>query len=193
MLDLNPCLSVHSNHVSVFIGVASRTAHRFVRRSYFAAGPNFLWHIDGYDKLKPYGLCIHGCICGFSRKVIWLNVYTTNNDPRIIGGYFLQTVKKMGGTAFMIRGDFGTENVLIKKMQFWFRRHGNARLSYLEGASTQNQRIECWWGYLRRQHIQHWMDIFRNLQDNGEFSANDLDKSLVQFCFMGLLQVILMK
>ena len=27
-------------------------------------GPNFLWHCDGYDKLKPYGIAIHGCIDG---------------------------------------------------------------------------------------------------------------------------------
>ena len=27
-------------------------------------GPNFAWHCDGYDKLKPYGLPIHGCIDG---------------------------------------------------------------------------------------------------------------------------------
>ena len=46
-----------------------------------ACRPKFIWHIDG--------LCINGCICGFSRKIIWLNVYQTNNDPKIIGGYFL--------------------------------------------------------------------------------------------------------
>ena len=23
-----------------------------------------LWHIDGYDKLTPYGLTLHGCIDG---------------------------------------------------------------------------------------------------------------------------------
>ena len=27
-------------------------------------GPNYLWHIDGYDKWKPYGFAIHGCIDG---------------------------------------------------------------------------------------------------------------------------------
>ena len=25
----------------------------------------FVWHIDGYDKLKPYGCAIHGCIDGY--------------------------------------------------------------------------------------------------------------------------------
>lgn len=120
---------------------------------------------------------------------MWLNVYTTNNDPRVIAGYFLETVERNGDTAYMIRGDFGTENVLVRDMQIWFRRHGDLSTPYIEGASTQNQRIESWWGYLRRHHIQHWMDIFKNLQENGEFSASDIDKNLIQFCFMALIQV----
>ena len=31
---------------------------------YLTQGPRYLWHIDGYDKLKPYGFSIHGCIDG---------------------------------------------------------------------------------------------------------------------------------
>ena len=27
-------------------------------------GPDFVWNLDGYDKLKPYGFAIHGCIDG---------------------------------------------------------------------------------------------------------------------------------
>jgi len=27
-------------------------------------GADFVWHLDGYDKLKPYGFAIHGCIDG---------------------------------------------------------------------------------------------------------------------------------
>jgi len=27
-------------------------------------GPNDNWHIDGYDKLGPYGLKVHGCVDG---------------------------------------------------------------------------------------------------------------------------------
>ena len=25
-----------------------------------------MWHLDGYDKLKPYGFAIHGCIDGLA-------------------------------------------------------------------------------------------------------------------------------
>lgn len=71
------------------IGVANCCVRRLCRRQYFAQGPNFIWHLHGYDKLKQYGLCIHGCIDGFSRYMIWLNLYTTNNDPKLIGGYYM--------------------------------------------------------------------------------------------------------
>ena len=43
-------------------------ARRLRRRQYVSVGPNFCWHADGYDKLKPYGFPIHGCVDGFSEN-----------------------------------------------------------------------------------------------------------------------------
>ena len=31
----------------------------------FEQGPNYAWHCDGYDKLKPFGIAIQGCIDGY--------------------------------------------------------------------------------------------------------------------------------
>ena len=47
-------------------GVEARSKHRLTRRKYKARGPNDRWHIDGYDKLKHFGFCIHGAIDGYS-------------------------------------------------------------------------------------------------------------------------------
>ena len=47
-------------------GVSLRKQHKLARRSYCNKGPNYLWHIDGNDKLKPFYLCIDGVIDGFS-------------------------------------------------------------------------------------------------------------------------------
>ena len=55
-------------------GVKRRIHRRLKRRQYVNPGPNFAWHIDGYDKLKPYGFAIHGAIDGFSRRILWLEV-----------------------------------------------------------------------------------------------------------------------
>ena len=53
-------------------GVEERRSHRLHGRTYRSEGPNEVSHMDGYDKLKPYGFAIHGCIDGLSRRLIWL-------------------------------------------------------------------------------------------------------------------------
>jgi len=42
----------------------------------------FCWHIDGYDKLKAFGFSIHGCVDGFNRRILWLEVQRSNKNPR---------------------------------------------------------------------------------------------------------------
>ena len=48
-------------------GVLQRTRRRFHRRTYHCRGPNQVRHIDGCDKLKPYGFAVHGAIDGYSQ------------------------------------------------------------------------------------------------------------------------------
>ena len=45
-------------------GVQDRTRRGLRRRKYSAKEPNFIWHMDGYDKLKPFGFCVHGASDG---------------------------------------------------------------------------------------------------------------------------------
>ena len=65
-------------------GVKRRKAPQFKRRVYVSQGPNFMWHIGSYDNLKPFGFPIRGVIDGFSRKILWINVCPSNNDPRML-------------------------------------------------------------------------------------------------------------
>ena len=172
-------------------GVSLRQARRLRRRSYFSRGPNFIWHMDSYDKLKPYGFCINGSIDGFSRKMIWLNAYTMSSDPKLIGGYYVDAVQRLGGCPRIVRGDLGTENGHVRDFQrSLVPIHPDGTVdSYLEGASTANQRIEYWWGFLRNQCVEFWMSLFADIRDNGFFDGGFLDKAILQFCCMGLIQV----
>ena len=95
-------------------GVSQRLSRRLRRRQYKAKGPNFLWHLDGYDKLKPFGFCIHECIDGFSRRIMWLEVATTNNHSRLVAKYFLDTIRQVGGAPSIVHTDYGTENVKLQ-------------------------------------------------------------------------------
>ena len=94
-------------------GIERRSRHRLKRRQYKAKGPNYLWHIDGYDKLKPFGFGIHGAIDGHSCLILWLDVGPSNNDPRIIAQYFLNYVRQICGAPCIVCADCGTENVHV--------------------------------------------------------------------------------
>ncbi|KAL6465061.1 hypothetical protein MHYP_G00273790 [Metynnis hypsauchen] len=171
-------------------GVALRQARRLRRRSYFSKGPNFIWHLDSYDKLKPYGICINASIDGFSRKIIWLNAYTTNSNPKVIGDYYIEAVQRLRGCPRVVRGDLGTENGHVRGFQrFLVPMNPNDTLdSYMEGASTGNQRIEYWWRFLCSQCVEFWLSLFEDIRDNGYFDGGSLDKNLLQYCFMGPIQ-----
>ena len=100
----------------------SRTKKRLRRRAYSSKGPNFIWHIDDHDKLKPFGFSIHGCILdGFSRRLIWLEVRATNKNPELIGRYYLDVVRQIGGVPKKMRSDDGTENSIFEALQVYFR------------------------------------------------------------------------
>ena len=70
-------------------GVSMRKKKTIKRRTYETNRPVDVFHIDGNDKLKRFGFAIHGCIDGFSRKLIWLFVSTTNNDPFVVANFYL--------------------------------------------------------------------------------------------------------
>lgn len=68
-------------------------------------------------KLKLFVITIRGCVDGLSRKMIWLEVYNTNNDPKIIAGYFMDALINANGCPARFKLDLGTDNVA--EMQ-WF-------------------------------------------------------------------------
>lgn len=186
--DVRAILSILDPH-----GNEQRRKRRLLRRRYSAKGPNYLWHFDSYDKLRRYGLCINGCIDGFSRKIIWMNAYNTSNNPRVIGGYYIEAVTQLGGCPRIIRSDKGTENGHVREFQRYLRRNGTdtraGLSSYMEGRSTANQRIEYWWAFLRRECTDFWICFFQKLVDDGDFNGSFLDVNLIQFCFLHLIQV----
>lgn len=166
-------------------GVNTRRARRLQRRAYSSKGPNDVWHTDCYDKLKPYGLCISGAIDGYSRKIIWLKVHHTSSDPLVIAGYYVEALRDFGGCPAKLRSDEGTENIVIGTMQSII----GGSDSYIFGSSTTNQRIESYWCMLRKTWAQKWMNAFESLKDDGSFTGSFIDKNLIQFCFMSLIEV----
>ena len=74
-------------------GVERRKRRSLKRRKYSNPGPNFLWRVDGWHKPAPFGFFIHGEVDGFSRRILWLEVNSTNKNPRVIAAHYLNTVR----------------------------------------------------------------------------------------------------
>ncbi|TMS11885.1 hypothetical protein E3U43_019276, partial [Larimichthys crocea] len=161
MAELDPC------------GTENRRRCRFVRRSYHLMGPNEVWHADGYDKLKPFGISISGCIDGFSRKIMWLNCGKTNNDPSVIVQNYINCVAEYGLMAALhctLRSEHTDEFAGAK--------------SHMYGTSTSNQRIESWWSYFQKQRSQFWMDLFSDLRERHLFNGSPAHTKWLRYCFL---------
>jgi transposase len=170
------------------IGVEERKRKYLKRRKYFAKGPNWVWHLDGYDKLKPYGFSIHGAIDGYSRRIMWLELSKSNKDPCNISSFYLKCIQKIKGVPRKVVADFGTENVYVAAAQRFFRRNHNdsvaGTVSFKYGKSICNQRIEALWSFLRRSCTTWWINFFRDLIESNKFdNTNNMEVECLIFCF----------
>lgn len=174
-------------------GVELRANHRLTRRKYVSSGPNHTWHVDGYDKIKPFGFAIHGAIDGYSRRIMWLLVGSTNNDPKVTASYFVNCLMEHKLVPRLMRTDRGSENIIIGGIQRYLRRDcddDNAGYnSFKFGPSTRNQRIEAWWSILRKTRFSWWIDYFKDWCETGSFDASiSYHVEVIRFCFIGLIQ-----
>ena len=131
-----------------------------------------MWHIDGCDKLKPFGFPIHRAIDNFSRKILWLNICPSNKDPYIISCFNINcnvsreqlevvgAVKMLLGLVF--NGIFTGEH----------QDSTSGHSSFLFGSSTNNQRIESWRSILKRQSSAWWISFFIDLGDESLFDLS---------------------
>ena len=179
-------------------GVEQRKRRCLKRRTYVSPGPNFCWHIDGYDKLKPFGFSIHGCVDGFSRRILWLEVQRSNKNPKSVAQYFLKYVQAARGCPTRVYTDPGTENGLIAGMQCYLRAEGLDEYAGSEShkyvSSTRNQRIECQWSHFRRQRSSWWIDFFHDLNESAILDlTSEIHREALWFCFADQLQIDLDK
>lgn len=140
------------------------------RRTYQVPWPNSLWHLDGHHSLIRWGLVVHGCIDGFSRRIMFLHC-SSNNLSETVLALFLNAVEKDGLWPSRIRVDKGVENVLVCDAMVEAR--GANRGSFIAGPSTHNQRIERLWRDVFRCVIHFFYYLFYALEDSGNLNIED--------------------
>ena len=83
------------------IGVAAWKAGHIRWRVFYAVGVNHIWAFDQHNKLQRFGLRLHLGIEPFTGFLLWLIVWWTNSDLKLIAGEYFQAARKYGGKCLL--------------------------------------------------------------------------------------------
>ena len=93
----------------------------------------------------------HAMHCSFCSSVIWLEVCPSNKNPKVIGRFYWDAVKQLGGVPRKMWSDDGTGNSTLEALHLFLRSthdDGVGSGCFSIGRSTSNQRIEAYWLHL---------------------------------------------
>jgi hypothetical protein len=130
------------------------------RGAFITPGPNHVWSIDGYDKLKPYGVEIYACIDAYSRYILWIYVGISNSTAISCLRQYLDCIEIEERQPRFVRSDRGTETVMLADTHYRLLLENEPDLEfkdcYMYGTSTANVRIESWWGQMTKGQLFKW-------------------------------------
>ncbi len=182
-----------------------REVHLKQRGEFKVPGPNFLWSLDGYEKLKRFGFQIYGCIDAYSRCIIWFYVGRSATTSMSTLKQYLQAVQRLQMRPFFTRSDHGVETPLWAAAQASLARLGPKRIKYtdeagnyeyyeqgdridschLYGPSTRNVRIESWWRRLRQGATERWIAFFNELAGYAMFRDGNVADQIAIYAIYG--------
>lgn len=100
------------------------------RRHYSVPGPRSLWNLDGNHKFIRWGFVIHGCVDGFSRRIMFLKCSTYNKAVTVL--QLFQNAVQDFWLPSRVRGDQGTENIEVARYMFSHPSRGPGQFKYLK-------------------------------------------------------------
>lgn len=77
------------------LNTVNRSSRVINRRTYSAAHPNAVWHIDGMHKLIRWRFVVHASVDGFSRMIVYIKC-ADNNRAQTVLEEFLYGVSVFG-------------------------------------------------------------------------------------------------
>ncbi|PFX28794.1 hypothetical protein AWC38_SpisGene6501 [Stylophora pistillata] len=122
--------------------------------------------MDGHDKLmgcqnRTFPLAVYSSIDTASRKLLWLRVWVTNSDPKLIGRWYLEYLYESRKMPSIIRVDRGSETgIMATKQAFLRQNHGDIEPTdtVVYGPSTA---IRMLLAFILIPVIQKQLDSFR--------------------------------
>lgn len=111
-------------------------------------------------KLEPYGIEIYAGIDAYSRYIIWIYCGITARTALSVLNQFLDIVETVQLQPQKIRSDHGSERGRFQNIYLQLQQAYDPSIQladcWLEGRSTENQRIEAWWEQLSKSALYKW-------------------------------------
>lgn len=167
------------------------------KQPYVSHGPGWTYSLDGHDKLMGYQnstfpIALYGCLDTFSRKIIFLKVWTSNSNPKIIGKFYMDFLLDSRKIPRFLTLDKGTETGLMGTMHVYLMdKFGNFEdpvNSVLFGPSTSNK-IERWWKEIHERMEKFIKEQLRILLLNHDYDPlKDLDRKILAYVSIPVVQ-----
>jgi hypothetical protein len=88
------------------------------REEYIVPGPDYIWSLDGHDKLSDWGIEIYAAIDAYSRFIIWIYVGISNRTEQSVAVQYNSTIAQTGYHPRILWTDLGKETLLMLEIHF---------------------------------------------------------------------------
>ncbi|KAK6062461.1 hypothetical protein SCUP515_13347, partial [Seiridium cupressi] len=89
------------------------------RGGWTVPGPNYIWSIDGYCKLRAYGFEIYAAIDAYARFITWFYCGISALTEKSIAAQYINVVGQHGFIPMVIRSDRADETMIAGTMHYW--------------------------------------------------------------------------
>ncbi|KAI9070331.1 hypothetical protein FKP32DRAFT_1663038 [Trametes sanguinea] len=163
--------------------VRRRKGKRFKRKQYWTAGLNDVWCFDQHDKWLRFGLFLHLGFEPCAGRILYIKIWWTNHNPRLITSYYLEAARAIGGVPLVTQSDPGSENFGIANCHTEIRHELDGSLSdtlqHRWMRNKTNIKPEIVWAVLRRGWTPGFEDILDRGRLEGLYDPNEPLEKLV--------------